>query len=287
MKGTSTLAVLTVLVAFAPACKKDKPVILAESATALAAVAPPPSANVVTYDIDPASKTSIDMPGVSEHIKADTTAGAGKLDVDLMHVANTRGEVKIDLTTLATHTFDDKDKNESQTGHAHNWLQVGDAATAEEKAANRYTVFAIQSLDNLSAPDVTKVAPTKQDNEDIRTITATVHGEFLLHGHKATKDVPIEARFHYPAGAKADSHPTRIDIKSTAPLKVTLKDFDVHPRDNFGKLTAWTTRLVSKVAETADVSLDLHASLSQSAPSMAPPSPSAAPSQSAPSTSAH
>jgi len=256
-------------------CKKESAVIVAESASVLTVAAPPPSAMVVKYEVDPASKTSIDMPGLKEHIMADTDAAAGKLDVDLMHLANTRGEVKIDLTTLKTHTFaGDDDKNQAQTNHARNWLQVGDAATADEKAANRYAVFAIQSVDGLSAPDVSKVAPTKDGGEDIRTVTATVHGEFLVHGHKANKDVPIEARFHYPAGAKADSNPTRIDITSKSPLKVTLKEHDVHPRDNFGKIASWTTALVSKVAETADVSLDLHANLSQSAPGMAPPTPS-------------
>ncbi|HEY1955448.1 MAG TPA: hypothetical protein VGH28_07540 [Polyangiaceae bacterium] len=242
------------------ACKKESSVTLAESASALAAEAPPPSAKVVAYTIDPASKTAIDMPGLKEHIVADTDGAAGKLDVDVMNLANTRGEVKIDLTTLKTHTFND-DKDASQTHHALNWLQVGDTATADEKTANQYAVFAIRSLDGLSEANVSKVAPKTEGAEEIRTVTGTAHGEFLLHGHKANKDVPIEARFHYPAGAKADSNPTKIDIKSTAPLKVTLKEHDIHPRDNFGKLASWTTNLVAKVAETADVSLDLHANL--------------------------
>ena len=274
MKGTFILMAATACAVVTISCKKDTAVALADSASALTAAPPPPSAVVVHYDVDPASKTTIDMPGVKEHIKADTDAAAGKLDVDLMHLSNTRGEVKVDLTTLKTHTFND-DHDQDQTNHARNWLQVGEASSADEKAANRYAVFAIQSIDNLSAPDVTKVAPTKEGNDDVRTITATVHGEFLVHGHKAKKDVPIEAVFHWPTGAKADSSPTRIDIKSTAPLKVTLKEHDVHPRDNFGKLASWTTNLVSKVAETADISLDLHANLSQSAPSLAPPSQSA------------
>ncbi len=259
------LAILTVVmvavpVTFAVACKKETPVALAESASALSAALPPPTAKVVAYDVDPGSKTSIDMPGIKEHIVADTDGAAGKLDVDLMNLANSRGEVKIDLTTLKTHTFKD-DRDGSQTAHARNWLQVGDAASADEKKANQYAVFALQSLANISAADLSKVAPTKDGGEDIRTITATIHGDFLVHGHKAAKDVPIEARFHYPAGAAADSKPTKIDIKSTAPLHVTLKEHDVHPRDTVGKLTDWTASLVSKVAETADITLDVHANL--------------------------
>jgi len=269
MNATVKFFLLVGAVGLFSACKKDSTVALAESASALAAVAPPPTAMVVAYAIDPASKTSIDMPGLKEHITADTDAAAGKLDVDLMNLANTRGEVKIDLTTLKTHTFKD-DRDDSQTTHARNWLQVGDVASADEKKANQYAVFAIQSVDGISQANVSKVAPTTENGEDIRTVTATVHGEFLVHGHKANKDVPIEARFHYPAGAKADSNPTKIDIKSTGPLKVTLKEHDIHPRDTFGKVASWTSNLVAKVAETAEVSLDLHANLAQGGAAPAP-----------------
>ncbi len=251
---------LSVPIAFTVACKKETPVALAESASAVSAAPPPANAKAVTYDIDAASKTSIDMPGVKEHIVADTDAAGGKLEVDLGNLANTRGEVKVDLTSLKMHTFKD-DHDAAQTKHALNWLQVGDVATADEKKTNQYAVFAVQSLTNISAADVSKLAPTNESGEEIRTVTATAHGDFLVHGHKAVKDVPIEARFHYPAGAKADSKPTKIDIKSTAPLHVTLKEHDVHPRDPVGKLTDWTTSLISKVAETADVTLDLHANL--------------------------
>jgi hypothetical protein len=265
MNEKLTISVLALVVSVpialsSVACKKETPVTLAESASAVSAAPPPANAKPVTYAIDAASKTSIDMPGIKEHIVADTDAATGKLDVDLMNLANTRGEVKIDLTTLKTHTFKD-DRDGSQTAHARNWLQVGDVATADEKKTNQYAVFAVQSLTNISGADVSKIAPTKDNGEDIRIVTATAHGDFLVHGHKTVKDVPIEARFHYPAGATADSKPTKIDIKSTAPLHVTLKEHDVHPRDPVGKLTDWTTSLISKVAETADVTLDLHANL--------------------------
>ncbi len=255
-------AVPFVSVAALTACKKDTPPTLAESASALVTAAPPASAKVIAYTVDAASKTSIDMPGLKEHIKADTDAATGTLNVDVTNLANTRGEVKVDLTSLKTHTFGD-DRDPSQTTHAHNWLEVGDVAAADVKKANQYAVFGIQSLSDISAPDVSKVTAVSDGGESIRTVTATVHGDFLIHGHKATKDVPIEARFHYPAGAAPDSKPTKIDIKSTSPLHVTLKDHEIMPHDNFGKVASWTTALVSKVAETADVTLELHANLSQ------------------------
>ena len=65
--------------------------------------------------------------------------------------------------------------------------------------------------------------------------------------------------FHYPSGAAADSQPTRLEIKSKQPLRVVLKEHDVRPRDTAGAVLEWTTRLISKVAETADITLDIGA----------------------------
>lgn len=239
------------------ACKKsdETPATLAESASAVQAVAPPTSAKVLAFTIDPASKTSIDMPAPKEHIKAETTAAAGTLEVDLMNVENTRGEVKIDLTTLTTHTFDDPEKNQGQTRHSHDWLEAGDLVDATTKEANRYAVFGIQSIDGASARDVTKVTPSKEGNDEVRTVTLTAHGEFLVHGRKVKKDVPLEVRFVGDASA-----PSRIDIKTAAPLQVLLAEHDVKPRDNLGKLAQKSfTLLGTKVAETANITLDLHA----------------------------
>jgi len=243
------------------ACKKDDPAppLASTSSVGSAAAAP---AMALTYVIEKDGKTSIDLDAPKEHIKADTTASDGTLHFDPMNLGKTSGEVKIDLTTLKTHTFDAAtraDDNTAQTTHALNWLEVGTLVDDGTRKANQYTVFTIQSIDGLSASDLTKVAPTKDGADDVRTVTLTAHGDFVVHGHHVAKDAPLEARFHYPSGAAPTSAPTRIDIKSTTPMHVTLAEHDVKPRDGFGKVAAWTTNLVSKVATNADVTIDVHA----------------------------
>src|SRR5205085_2885088 len=136
--------------------------------------------------------------------KAATSAASGNLDIDLMYLANSRGEVKVDLTTLSTTTFGDKEKDDKQTMHARTWLEaVVDGKVSE---TYRYAVYAIRSIDNVSATDLSKVAATKDTaGGDLRTVTLTSHGDFLIHGKKMEKAVKLEAKFHYPAGAAADS----------------------------------------------------------------------------------
>jgi hypothetical protein len=240
----AAIVVSPFLIALVGCDKKDE--LAAPAASSVAPSEAPASAMVVSYAIDAGGKTVIDMPAPKEHIKADTTASAGDLKIDLMNLANSRGEVKADLETLKTHTFGDS-KDEKQTEHALTWLEVGEKTPANVRDANRWATFAIRSIDGLSATDLTKVAAEKGGDGDVRTVTLTAHGDFLLHGHKAAK--------------APSSKPTSIDVRSKAPLHIVLADHEVKPRDNLGALAQNALGLLgTKVAETADVTLDLHAS---------------------------
>jgi hypothetical protein len=237
--------------------KKDDAVQLAPSASSLAASQADPAAMSWHFAVDSASKTHVDMPGLSEHIVGDTTAAAGSVDIVPHDLSKSRGLVRADLATFATHTFNVEDKDATQTKHARTWLEaVVDGKTNEDM---RWADFAIRSVDGLSANDLAKVAVTKDGTDDVRTVTATVHGDLLIHGHKVQKDDAVEVAFHYPSGAPADAKPTRVTIKSKQPMRVVLKEHDVQPRDPAGKLAAWSTGLISKVAETADVTFEVGA----------------------------
>jgi hypothetical protein len=240
-----------------PHCsKKDDAVQIAPSAGSLSPSTAPSTTTTWRYLIDPKSGTHVDMPGLNEHIKGDTTVAAGTLDIVPRSLAQSRGLIRVDLSTFATHTFGNGD-DATQTKHALTWLEVqtGDNVNAPM----RYAEFAIRSIDDLNATDVTTVAATKQGQDYVRTVSMTVHGELLVHGHKVQEDAAVDVAFRYPAEGNADTEPTEIEIKSRQPMRVVLKEHDVRPRDPAGQLLAWTTKLVSKVAETADVSVDLRA----------------------------
>lgn len=213
------------------------------------------SATASTFVIDSAGKVSIDMPAPSEHIKATAQKSSGELKIDVKNLAATRGDVKVDLTTLKTATFNDASKDTKQTEHALNWLEVGTLVSAEEKEKNRFIVYTIQSIEGLSASDLTKVAATKDGADEVRTVTVKANGEVSLHGKKTTRQAELSVSFRGPA-----EKPTRVDIKTTKPLKVVLADHDVKPRDNLGKIAQASFNLLgTKVANEADISLELTA----------------------------
>jgi hypothetical protein len=265
MKGSSLLGLAALLSLAAMTAvvgcgkKEDDKVMLAAPASTLTLSKAAPEVKVTSFVIASDGKTTIEMPAPKEHIKAKTTVSAGNLDVDLMNIANTRGEVRIDLTSLTTFTFGNKDKDEAQTEHARTWLEA--VVEGKVKEETRWTVFAIRSIDNVSANDVSKVAPMREGNEDIRTVTLTAHGDFLLHGRKSMKDAKLVARFHYAPGAPAEmGPPMSVDIKTAEPLRIVLAEHEVKPRDTFGKVAQGSFHLLgTKVADTADVSLDIRA----------------------------
>jgi hypothetical protein len=224
---------------------------------ALSASKADPATTAWHFAIDPGGTTQVDMPGLNEHIKGATSATAGTLDIVASDLAQSRGLVRVDLSTFTTHTFGDEGKDATQTKHARTWLE----AVVDDKVNDqmRWAEFAIRGIGDLSATDVRTVPAERVGGEDVRTVTMTVHGELLLHGHKLAKDGEVTVAFHYPAGAPAGSQPVRVEVRSRNPVRVVLKEFDVRPRDPAGQLLDWTTNLISKVADTADATVSLTA----------------------------
>jgi hypothetical protein len=259
LRGRTTICAALAVLACALACSKSRESgTVAPAADSLATASAAPRAGVIVFSIDPASKTAVDMPGLREHIRADTTGAAGTLEVDPDNLATSRGEVKIDLSTLTMHTFEEGEKNAKQTEHAHTWLEVIVGGKVDE--ANRWAVFAVRSLDDLSATDLSKIATVPAGGDEVmRVVTATVHGEVLLHGHQVNRDVPVELTFRYPQGAPPSATPRALEVKTRQPMRLVLKEHEIVPRDPIGMALEWSASLVSKVAETADVSVDLKA----------------------------
>ncbi len=245
----------------------DKKTSLAPAASSLAPAVAAPSAMTRTFVIDNGSKATIEMEAPKEKIKATATGGAGSIEIDLTNLASSRGEVKMDLTTLTTSTFsgkaDSERENKAQTTHARTWLEVADGEEGKLddklKETNRYAVYAIRSVENASANDVTKVAKANDGADEVRTVTLTTKGEILVHGHKAPREADVELAFRYDAGATADK-PKALVVKTKKPLRIVLAEHDVKPRDKVGKIAKESFHLLgTKVAENADVSLDLRA----------------------------
>jgi hypothetical protein len=245
---------------------KDKPKAdLAPTASALQAAAMPDKA--VAFAVDsPSSKVTFLMDSPLEKIDGDASGGLqGDLFLSLEDIAQSTALVKLDLMKLVLYQqkrgdekagYSERKKSDLQNEHAHEWLQLvphdGEVTQAQAEA-NRWVEFKIDKVENASITNVA-AAPGAE-----RKLTATISGDFRLHGRKNRKSAPVEITVNY-AGDK----PQSVHVKTTAPLHIGLEEYEVNPRDAGGKFVkslseALGDNLKGKVAKDAPVEIDFTA----------------------------
>jgi hypothetical protein len=245
-------------------CSKDKSAEqkLAPTASALEA-AMPKAPSALPFVVDPSSSSfTFLMDSPLEKIDGDAPKSIqGELYIDPSDLTKSTALVKADLKLLTLYQqkrgddkgeYSERKKSDLQNEHARGWLQLDvkeGEVTPEQAETNRWAEIKILKLENLSATDVTKLSGPE------RKVTASVSGEFRLHGRKATKSAKVELDFKY-AGDKLDA----VEVKTLEPFVVPLEEFEVHPRDAAGKLVkklseAISSNLKGKVASTAPVNV--------------------------------
>jgi hypothetical protein len=185
-----------------------------------------------------------------EKIKGRSSRLRGEITVDPSDLMTTRGEVDVDLMDLVTETFDDASKNATQTGHAHNWMEIGDDVEAMRREENRFARFTIQGIGDVSS----KLADAPESGGE-RTVRLTARGDLWLHGVSSSKTVKLVAAFQGPPGA-----PTAVRVTTAEPLVVSLKEHDIKPRDVAGKfLNGALEKVGKKIDDAVQISLDVTA----------------------------
>ena len=241
----------------------DKPappaVVIAPTATALAPVKPAAMGAVKLAIQKAPSKIDFMMEAPKEKIHGKASdSTTGDLNVDPMDLSKSTGLITIDITGLeifqavaagADGKFPEETKSEQQNKHARTWLEISDDAPADKRAENAKVQFSIKSIDVVGEKNLMKIPGAE------RKVTLTAKGDFLLHGHKAEKTVELEATFKVD-GDKISS----VTVKTTKAIPVDLAEFDVKPRDAFGRFAAKGLDVLSpKVNKEALVSVDFTA----------------------------
>lgn len=260
-----------------------EPVKLAEQAEKLT-IAAPKSQGALRFVVEATGgELGFDMDAPIEKIRGRVPPSAlsGEIFVDPSDLAKTTGLVHVDLRELELFQrkadeegkpFGEETKNDTQNQHAREWLEIGADAPADALAKNALIEFSLREIKDLSATDLGKLTGAE------RKVTFTATGDFLLHQRKASKSVKLEATFAY-AGDATTATPTSVRVKSLEPLEIGLDEYDVHPREGFGKLAAKTLQALSpKVAKAAAVHLEFTAKLAPDAkPTMQSAAAGAAP----------
>lgn len=209
-----------------------------------------------SFGVDLASRTKIDNAAPLEHFKGTTEGAGGTLVVDARDLAATRGEVKIDLASLRSHTFPKKDDNDAPTTHARTWLEAVVNDHVDESM--RWAVFRIEDIRAVEpASDVRVIPAVTSFDVATRPVLLTSAGLLFVHGHAAPKTVKLRADLFWPRDA-TDGAPASVVARTVEPLQVNLADHAIVARDMFGKEAKGAFSLLgTKVGDVPDVTFEL------------------------------
>ena len=234
------------------ACSKDEPAAARTAPPAASAAGrrrpPPPDSGVSR---SPPGRPTSSSTRRSKRSKGAPPKCAERSDVDPADLKTGKGQIEVDLEDLKTETFGDAEKDTSQTGHAKNWFEIGPDVEAKRREENRWVRFTIKAIDDANP---VKLAAAEAKNGQ-RSVTVQATGDLWLHGVTSSKKVNVALTLDGPPEA-----PTSLRIVTSQPLKVSLKEHDVKPRDLAGKfLSGALEKIGQKIDDTVQISLDLTA----------------------------
>ncbi len=220
-----------------------------------------PAGHQALYAVAPDGTAAITITAPLETTRAEVTTTAGVFALDPLDLTNVRGDVRFDVTTVVTHSFDSPTQNAAQTGHARNWLEVGPDVTPVRREAVRWARFAIRRVVSTSAHDLASGEALPADGGGVqRSVHFVLDGELTVHGITVPRTAAVDAVFIWAPGAPAGANPARIEVHSSAPVPVSLATQDVKPRDPAGVFLDGALAVVGqKLADTAMVSFHFSA----------------------------
>ena len=251
------LAIWAAAVAFV-ACEQKPSKPLAAEAKELAPASAAQGATKLEV-VPGSSNVTFEMEAELERISGRAPSSIqGELFIDQKDVTKSTGLVKVDLftLTLAQRKRANKDEQygeertvQKQVKDAHTWLQISDDAPPPEREKYRFVEFKLDEFAEATPKDLT----TASGGE--RKLTATVRGDFRLHGRVTKKQVKIEATFKYDGNTLKGVH-----VRTLEPVAVALAEHDVKPRKAFDVLADTTLEaLGAKVGKVAQVSFEFDA----------------------------
>jgi len=182
-----------------------------------------------------------------EKIKGASDELRGSLDINPKDLNASRGAIMVRLSSLKTQTFGEMEKDAAQTEHARNWMEVGPESSADARMKYEWATFTIATI--VATP--TSLSDAKEEN-GARVIKAKASGDLSIHGKTSTKTVPVTVTFKGPPDA-----PTDVAIKTDEPMRVSMKEHGVMPRDAVGGfLNGALERIGKKIDDNVQVSFE-------------------------------
>ncbi|GEM_PF-2926127 len=208
-----------------------------------------------SFTIGAGGEVQFELPARGARINGAFRVARGSLDVDLMDLAATRGNVEVDLASVRVLDQDGAENREA-SARAQSWLDVGPSRPEAARDRHRWARFALREVHDPSATAAHEgravlreaVPPraggpgappgtagtTGAGPRETRAVELDGVGTLLVHGYEVELGVRLRMTFEYPVPATPGAIPTRLLLETVRPFPVSLAAHDIVPRDGAG-----------------------------------------------------
>jgi hypothetical protein len=128
-----------------------------------------------------------------------------------------------------------------------NWLGLGEGVPEDARTQNKFAVFEISSLRDLSHPSAHTGALRKGEGEgQTRQVYATAEGELSLRGFSVQRQLPVTLLFHYSKKETSHDIPGAIEVTLRPNARVPLSEYDIQPRGPAGSVISEQLELIGR-----------------------------------------
>jgi YceI-like domain len=220
----SGLLLALMLAATGCAKKSPKPVHtepwLAHPPPSAAASADGGAAVLTRYTLTEQSVIRFELPTRLGKVQGKLTKVSGELSVALSALAQSRGQVRVDLSSLQIDNTDSAD----WLARAEAALNVADAGSGAAPQAS----FDISALEDVAPDAIEPVVARDGGALPTRRARAVADGNLLLNGFRVVKREPLEAEFGF---ANDVAIPATVVIRSRAPFVISLETHEIQIRE--------------------------------------------------------
>jgi hypothetical protein len=194
------------------------------------------------FEIAPDSVLELSVGSRQRRVKGRVRLASGRLQLDPMDLAGTRGNLIFDLAAIQIDEppASAPSAEATLTEQSLRWLELADTADLAAQPQRRYARFSIQRIGALSAPSARagQLLRSSAPGRETRRVQARATGELELHGFRLPYTLSLSATFDWPALAPRESPPSSIEITTSDPLSVNLISHEILPRDERGQVLA-------------------------------------------------
>jgi hypothetical protein len=172
------------------------------------------------YAIGAQSQARFELPSKHGALHGSFTRVTGELTLTPGDLAQSRGHVEVDLSSLTLSVDGAPDEDAGAFARAESALGVLDAGIA---SAN----FELTSLEDVSPAEL-EPAPERDGGTFTRRARAMAVGNLLLHGFRVVRRAPLEAEFSFNGDPRS---PATVLIRSRSPFVISLETHQISVRE--------------------------------------------------------